>query len=491
MTRLESSSEPSMEEILASIRKIIAEDPPGHRGLPGSNVKSITQPRPLLDRAMFLRDAPGRLEPSFDTPARNDAETGPPTDRVEERLSHTDNNFSEISANNASADALSDEVAAQSPMSPPQSRLDLVTTSVSSLLERDNHAQSPAARIEAQISDLLADDIYDQGHASTENDARFAPSDFSSDANQPKTDSEQLLSELSNVSSSLAASLDRSVTEDVSPRFTVTRDGYVPDLSGQPQENQDSNTAKEPFNLDLGASPFAQRSQDRMTQTNSEAPFADLGRNVFRRRDVLEPVPAFEPQETSSPYTTARDFQEASGDSVESSPVYATQPEPVFATPSIVAAPNVSATLPPSASFADLSRDRASTYKKPETPNFVSGISDAVTSDATPTRPSTQYVAVQVLENPVMLEVMDSPQAVHPQAVHPMTVRDHQTEVNSAPLSTAANANLPRSMEDTVADLLRPLLKVWLAENMPKIIERALLREISDITKSEHKAAAE
>jgi cell pole-organizing protein PopZ len=486
MTRLESCSEPSMEEILASIRKIIAEDPPGHRGLPGSNVKSITQPRPLLDRAMFLRDAPGRLEPSFDTPERNDAEMAQPTDRIEERHSRTDNSFSEISANSSSADPSSDEVATQTAMRQPQSRPDLVTNSVSSLLERGDDVQSPAARIEAQISDLLADDVYDQAHTTAETDATFAASDFSSDPNQSTTVSEQLLSELSNVSSSLAASLDRSATEDASPRFTMTRDGYVPEASAQQLENNDTAPVNEPFNLDLGVSPFAQRAPERITQTHDEAPFADLGRNVFRRRDVLEPVPAFDQRETSSSYETTHDDEEAASQTFQPASAYATQPEPIFATPSIVAAPNVNATLPPVSSYSEASQARVSSYKKPENSSFVSGISDAVTSDATPTRPSTQYVAVQVLENPVMLEVMDSPQAVHP-----MTVRDHQTEVNSAPLTTAANANLPRSMEDTVADLLRPLLKVWLAENMPKIIERALLREISDITKSEHKAAAE
>ena len=36
MSRLEMNAEPSMEEILASIRKIIAEEPPGSRAVPSS-----------------------------------------------------------------------------------------------------------------------------------------------------------------------------------------------------------------------------------------------------------------------------------------------------------------------------------------------------------------------------------------------------------------------------------------------------------------------
>ena len=49
----------------------------------------------------------------------------------------------------------------------------------------------------------------------------------------------------------------------------------------------------------------------------------------------------------------------------------------------------------------------------------------------------------------------------------------------------------PRTMEDTVAELLRPMLRNWLAENMPKIVERALRKEIEDSSSPEHKAAAE
>ena len=37
-----------------------------------------------------------------------------------------------------------------------------------------------------------------------------------------------------------------------------------------------------------------------------------------------------------------------------------------------------------------------------------------------------------------------------------------------------------RAIEDAVADLLRPLLRTWLAENMPKIVERALRREMTE-----------
>jgi cell pole-organizing protein PopZ len=34
-----------------------------------------------------------------------------------------------------------------------------------------------------------------------------------------------------------------------------------------------------------------------------------------------------------------------------------------------------------------------------------------------------------------------------------------------------------RTLEDVVADMLRPLLEKWIDENMPRIVERALQRD--------------
>jgi cell pole-organizing protein PopZ len=36
-----------------------------------------------------------------------------------------------------------------------------------------------------------------------------------------------------------------------------------------------------------------------------------------------------------------------------------------------------------------------------------------------------------------------------------------------------------RSLEDAVADMLRPMLQQWVADNMPRIIERALRNEVA------------
>lgn len=48
-----------------------------------------------------------------------------------------------------------------------------------------------------------------------------------------------------------------------------------------------------------------------------------------------------------------------------------------------------------------------------------------------------------------------------------------------APSTDADTSAPPRTMEDTVAELLRPLLKQWLADNMPRIVEKALRIELA------------
>ena len=69
------------------------------------------------------------------------------------------------------------------------------------------------------------------------------------------------------------------------------------------------------------------------------------------------------------------------------------------------------------------------------------------------------------------------------------------TAPSRSPASTAvavhqADGHL-RTMEETVAELLRPMLKTWLAENMPRIVERALRRELNEQMLLDKKDAAE
>jgi hypothetical protein len=50
----------------------------------------------------------------------------------------------------------------------------------------------------------------------------------------------------------------------------------------------------------------------------------------------------------------------------------------------------------------------------------------------------------------------------------------------SPPPALAAIGGPLRSLEDTVVELLRPMLRQWLDDNMPRIVEKALRVELAE-----------
>jgi cell pole-organizing protein PopZ len=60
---------------------------------------------------------------------------------------------------------------------------------------------------------------------------------------------------------------------------------------------------------------------------------------------------------------------------------------------------------------------------------------------------------------------------------------------STLPATIPAQGSMPvnRTLEDAVADMLRPMLQQWVAENMPRIIERALRTEVAQTVKPGHK----
>ncbi|WP_295554962.1 DUF2497 domain-containing protein [uncultured Hyphomicrobium sp.] len=56
-----------------------------------------------------------------------------------------------------------------------------------------------------------------------------------------------------------------------------------------------------------------------------------------------------------------------------------------------------------------------------------------------------------------------------------------------APLASPGSLPVNRTLEDAVADMLRPMLQQWVADNMPRIIERALRTEVAKSVKPGHK----
>lgn len=95
---------------------------------------------------------------------------------------------------------------------------------------------------------------------------------------------------------------------------------------------------------------------------------------------------------------------------------------------------------------------------------------------------------------------LDRPSLVNPQPSAPQVP---PVAVPPPPLPTAAPAAVPQhhpvvaapptgveatgTIEDTTADLLRPMLRQWLADNMPRMVEKALHIEIAESIKAPKK----
>jgi cell pole-organizing protein PopZ len=241
-----------------------------------------------------------------------------------------------------------------------------------------------------------------------------------------------------------------------------------PPPEGVPRSSADAKEEKpktsdngDPFVFDLGPSPFAPR-------PTSERP--------AEPKISIDPAPAAAPRDPLTPMRDrdatpqpGRDHKvnKVNGASHHrqepsrpagppsprgSEPSPASRPAPTFAVPS------VSATLGPHRRLEPLSEafkpePPSHDYRRPEFPQADPfSQRDYVRSAAFPSEPVRGRQDAMLQPAPPMMG---------------------ETKVSTEPVGD-------RTMEDAVADLLRPLLKTWLAENMPKIVERALRREMTE-----------
>jgi hypothetical protein len=246
----------------------------------------------------------------------------------------------------------------------------------------DTPVESDAARIEAQLSELLSEDLnaLREGRIPTHADATLVAAD------QPQ-------STLEKTSSSGASS-------------QIVSDTPVSD----------------PFAFDLGPSPFAPKPETQRS-----------------------PAPA---QVAAAPSTSPSAFERPT--STPSQPANP-QPEPAAVkTRQTFVVPSVSATLGPTRRLEPLS------------------------NAFRPAPPVEPFIpAAEVIPEPVAAPELP------PATATASNLHDDLPPLGGLP-AISSESGLDRPMEDAVADLLRPLLKTWLAENMPKIVERALRREMSE-----------
>lgn len=80
-----------------------------------------------------------------------------------------------------------------------------------------------------------------------------------------------------------------------------------------------------------------------------------------------------------------------------------------------------------------------------------------------------------------------SPAASQPVVAMQNSLLSHETEMSVASafgsLTQAIFSNEPRTIEDVMKELLRPMVKTWLDDNLPAVVERLVREEISRVAR--------
>ena len=458
MTRLDVSNEPSMEDILASIRKIIAEDPPGSRPVPPvAQAQAFQFPVVQAQQAQLqsAQSQPAQYQSAQPSPQRAAPVAAHPSYTAFARTPAQEPFFQAPSGYEAVAAAPEPFLSAKVLLDDlPPARVEPSFAALSA--PKPEPLPAAALSVEAQLSDLLGE-VAPQEFAMLEPPAVSPASAMASPASvKPQIDfaaklmgrptpsaifenaaAAEFTAKQSRVEESRPESrpeMQPEMQPEARPEFTVSRVDFVP---AEPQATRD------PFDFDLGPSPFDSKPFDSNSVDQAPAAVSAPEEPSVAAFPVAEP--ALE----------------------ESQPAFEIAPSTVPAV-----APTVDAALQliahsPVAAFA------------PSSPEV-----------ALPAQAVVEHVVPEAISEPIHAHATDATQHA------PLHIA---SETNAAPASTTATSlsvsshsmNAPRSMEDAVADLLRPMLKNWLAENMPRIVERALRRELSEQLHSEHKTAAE
>jgi cell pole-organizing protein PopZ len=111
-------------------------------------------------------------------------------------------------------------------------------------------------------------------------------------------------------------------------------------------------------------------------------------------------------------------------------------------------------------------QDAGGRYANSHTQNYAPSSSDPMTAAAAAFDALAQGLAGS-----------SRPEPRRPYDYHPVAPSPSHTALVAQPLLPAVQDYHPqvvRTLEDAVADMLKPMLQKWLADNMPRIIERAL-----------------
>jgi cell pole-organizing protein PopZ len=420
------NAEPSMEEILASIRKIIAEEPPGSRATPSAGRAGTTSPAPAPQRGFMSREAFMRSsappEPEDDEPSSSAPKSGPSSieakSMAEPSLAATsrepeppENSALSKNSNGHDKSAVERSLNSTDESGPGRDANRVEESKAASALEPETKS------IEAQLADLLGDELQAlNGKQHGEADAGI------------KTNVE---------GGSASVTVEEPAVPEPRPGFTVSRIGFT-------NGSAETSDSVDPFSFDLGPSPFSSHAPEDFERQNSVSPDASSKRPL-----------RLENRHSESNGSSAPAMPDSTSSMSASAP--AARPSEPFAVPSVAATLGPHRTLEPlSAAFKPApSEHRSIENHSYEDRSFEDRSFEHRSSTPAPERENARNTSVRAEFRGERLERM----------------------LQAAPVQEGPP---DRVMEDAVADLLRPLLRTWLAENMPKIVERALRREMTD-----------
>jgi cell pole-organizing protein PopZ len=135
---------------------------------------------------------------------------------------------------------------------------------------------------------------------------------------------------------------------------------------------------------------------------------------------------------------------------------------------------------PPAPDVLDLTESMAATSAPPPVSNFrtIDGASDVFFTDRAP-EPMPE--PPRTLEEPRLAAAPQPPSLAEHSLISNATMSAVDSAFNS--LAHTVLGNNARTLEDLVKEMLRPMLKSWLDDNLPGLVERIVRAEIERVSR--------
>ena len=457
MSRPEPAGEPSMEEILASIRRIIAEEPNGAKAAPALAATAsagVLPPNPLLNgragpHGSAKDDLPlpafGRLAEALGGPAAEAAAMPGPNVLFEDDLSDLLIALPETrkvgsseprDANSAPAQMPLAPTAAQAPKSPaPQ------TNGVSVATKAAEPAPAPA------MARPGGKGFYPPQNAATVSPAAATAVAPAGSGAAPATSRQ---AEIDAAAAAARLRIERNLPPLVKP--AAPDSPSMPALNGSALNSSALNgSALNGGHAPAAAAPVTAR------EPNLAAPAKTAPAAETRMNGMAPAAPAPADAKAAAPEQVLPRVQVAA-------PIL--NPPPAAPLPAAMAVP-----LPPrSVSMtAAPPQPTAAARSEPAKP--------AVTAPAAPVRDSETSAAGASALGALAAGLAASSAASAPvtaATTAPSTYAAQSVQAPRPPAGAAPAAPPVRTLEDAIADMMRPMLQQWITDNMPRIIEKAL-----------------